>query len=123
MIHQPNNYAVDVIYQAYIHSDSWYKDLLTYLECNLEFLKEYLKQHLPQIKLIPPQGTYLAWLDYKDLSISEARFKEMLIASGVQLSLGSGFGESYNGYARLNYACPRSTLKKALNRIVKNHRH
>ena len=104
---------------AYQYGERWHSALMTYLQDNLSYIKTFLRTHLPQIKLIEPEGTYLIWLDFRGLGLSESRL-EALITQQAKLWLDNGvmFGKSGEGFERMNIACPRSTLREALERLA-----
>ena len=103
---------------AYEKGGPWLKALKAYLAENLNFVREYLKERLPQIKLVEPEGTYLVWLDFRELGLTEAR-REDLIVNKARLWLDSGamFGVDGEGFERINIACPRAVLRKALEQL------
>lgn len=103
---------------AYRYGETWYNELMKYLQSNLDFVREYIKTELPQIKLIEPEGTYLVWLDFRNLGLSENEL-EQLIVHKAKLWLDSGaiFGDVGQGFERINIATSRSVLKEALDRI------
>ena len=80
--------------------------------------QKYLEEHLPEIRLIEPEGTYLLWLDFKALHLNEKEL-EHLIVDKAQLWLDSGamFGPDGEGFERINIACPRATVEKALKQL------
>lgn len=104
---------------AYQYGEKWHSALMTYLQDNLSYIKTFLRTHLPQIKLIEPEGTYLIWLDFRGLGLSESKL-EALITQQAKLWLDNGvmFGKSGEGFERMNIACPRSTLREALERLA-----
>ena len=91
----------------------------TYLEANRDFMTQYLAAELPEIHCQPPEATYLAWLDCRalDLRPSPARF--FYDRAKVALSDGANFGESWEGFARLNFATSRSLLQQILEKLTK----
>jgi cystathionine beta-lyase len=103
---------------AYRHGDEWLEQVLKYLQENLEFLKEFVKEKIPEIKLIEPEGTYLAWLDFRSLGMN-AEELSWFLRNRARVGLDDGylFGPSGTGFERLNFACPRSILKEGLVRI------
>ncbi len=105
---------------AYEEGAEWLSELKEYLEENRRFVKSYLEEHLPEIKPIEPEGTYLMWLDFRALKLSEEEL-EHLIVDKARLWLDSGamFGVDGEGFERINIACPRSTIEKALNQLKK----
>jgi cystathionine beta-lyase len=114
----PNTFGVIALEKAYTEGEAWLNGLLAYLEDNLSFVTEFFAKHLSPLKIIPPQATYLVWLDCRGLKMKEAELKNFFYqAAKVGLDLGSKFGAEGEGFARLNIACPRKTLKEALERI------
>lgn len=105
---------------AYETGREWLEELKVYLKGNLDFVREYLEQNLPQIKLIEPEGTYLIWLDCRALGLPEAKL-EHLIVHEAKLWLDSGaiFGKDGEGFERINIACPRAVLEEACKRLYR----
>ena len=103
---------------AYETGRDWLEELKVYLQGNLDFVRAYLEENLPQIKLIEPEGTYLIWLDCRALGLPEEKL-EHLIVHEAKLWLDSGviFGTVGEGFERINIACPRAVLKEALERL------
>lgn len=103
---------------AYEHGDEWVAELKAYLYENLDFVREYLKENLPQIRLIEPEGTYLLWLDFRGLGLTEKELEELVVKKAkLWLDRGAVFGTEGKGFERINIACPRSTLKQALDQL------
>lgn len=103
---------------AYEEGREWLEHLLEYLEDNLLFLKEYIKENLPDITLIEPEGTYLIWLDCRNLNLTDQERERKITNQGkLWLDSGTMFGTGGEGFERINIACPRSVLKEALNRL------
>jgi len=102
---------------AYEGGAEWLDELLDYLAGNLSFLKTYLSQHIPKIRLIEQEGTYLAWLDCNEVGISTQKLDEALTKGKLWLSSGLSFGKGGKGFQRMNVACPRSVLHNALERL------
>ena len=103
---------------AYRGGQEWLDQLRAYLLENLNFLRAYLQEKLPQIHLVEPEGTYLVWLDCRELGMSNEELSRFMVEkAGLGLSDGYTFGRSLSGYMRLNAACPRSVLKQALEQL------
>jgi len=103
---------------AYEGGAQWLDQLLDYLAENMLFIKTYLSKNIPKIKLIEPEGTYLAWLDCNELGFSAMKLDEEIIQKGkLWLSAGYTFGKGGKGFERMNAACPRSVLHNALERL------
>lgn len=103
---------------AYEEGEQWYRQLKEYLKGNLDFLREYLKKNLPEIHLIEPEGTYLIWLDFRNLGLTEKEREEFIVKkANLWLDSGVIFGPDGEGFERMNMACPRKTLEQALNQL------
>lgn len=100
---------------AYEYGEEWLIELKDYLYQNLEYVSNYLKQELPMLHLVKPQGTYLLWIDFSSLNLSETEL-EAFINEQAKLWLDGGtmFGPEGLGFQRINMACPRSILEQAL---------
>jgi len=116
----PNAFGLVATEAAFRYGEEWLSQLLEYLEDNLNFLMEYVERRIPEVKVIRPEGTYLAWLDFRALGMDEYTLSDFLRKkSKVGLDDGYVFGKSGRGFARLNFACPRATLEEGLRRIEK----
>lgn len=102
---------------AFTHGDHWLEQQLRYLEGNYKVVEDYLVKHLPKIKLMKAEGTYLLWIDVSELSISPTQAMDELVKGGVGLSPGAMFGTGGEKFLRLNMGCPRSVLSDALNKM------
>jgi cystathionine beta-lyase len=94
--------------------------LKVYLKGNLDFVRSFIAEQIPQIKLVEPEGTYLVWLDCTALNLNEAEL-ENLVTNKAKLWLDGGtmFGQEGLGFQRVNIACPRSILEKAFMQLAK----
>ena len=101
---------------AYRECQPWLDELLLYLERNRDFLHHFVRTELPGIRMTIPEATHLAWLDCRDLRLTNP-YEFFLNHARVALSDGSTFGPGGAGFLRLNFACPRRTLEDALERI------
>jgi len=114
----PNTLSLVAFTAAYEECDAWLNSLIQYLHENLEFLKLFLRENIPQIEVNEPEGTYLVWLDFRKLGIAYEQIEEILHEKAkVALDDGSMFGKGGEGFQRINIACPRSILEEALKRI------
>lgn len=111
---QLNTMGLVACQAAYEHGREWLDTLKDYLAGNLDYIRSFLEEKLPQIKLVEPQGTYLVWLDFTELGLNEHQLEDLLV-KGAKLWLDSGtiFGSEGNGFERVNIACPKSTLETA----------
>lgn len=100
---------------AYTFGDEWLDQLMMYLQKNFLLLDRFLKQHIPGIKLIRPEATYLAWLDMRDLHHPDSTLKDFMIYNaGIGCNDGASFGKEGQGFQRMNIACPATVLENAL---------
>ena len=105
---------------AYREGETWLNELRKYLTDNLHYVYAYLMKYLPEIRLVEPEGTYLLWLDCRNLKMTEKERIDAIENKGkLWLDTGSMFGEAGTGYERINIACPRATLEECLNRLRK----
>lgn len=111
---QLNTLGISACMAAYKYGEDWLNELLHYLTNNLDYIKNFLAQNLPQIRFVQPQGTYLIWLDFKSLNLSQQQLDDLIINKAkLWLDSGDMFGEEGIGFQRINIACPRSILEKA----------
>jgi cystathionine beta-lyase len=118
-----NPFSIVAFEAAYREGAPWLDGLLDYLEATCRFVRTFLQQHLPQIKLIEPEGTFLLWLDCRAMKLSDKQLKEFFVQdAGVGLSPGIIFGEQGSGFMRLNIGTPRSVIAQALENIARAER-
>ncbi|MDE6292883.1 MAG: aminotransferase, partial [Bacilli bacterium] len=93
----------------------WLDELKSYLKENIDYVDNYLKSNLKKIKLIKTEGTYLLWLDFKDLNLTSEEVENILLNDAkIWLDNGNMFGELGEGYQRINIALPREKLEYAM---------
>ena len=110
-----NVFAAAAVMAAYNQSQDWLEELKEVLYDNKQFVKRYLEEELPVIKLVECDATYLLWLDCSSLKVSSKVLCEFLRANqGVFLSAGSDFGQCGDNFLRLNIACPQKLLKEGM---------
>lgn len=102
---------------AYREGQSWLDAVLRYLEANRDFVAEYVATHLPGVSMTRPEGSYLAWLDCRQAGIPGNPHQFFLQKARVALNDGAVFGAGGEGFVRLNFGCPRSTLVQALEQM------
>jgi len=113
-----NLFGMVALEAAYTEGEEWLDQVLDYLDDNRQYLEDYIAEHIPQIKVIKPMGTYLIWLDCRALGLDKDAL-EKFIREEARLYLDEGyiFGPEGEGFERVNIACPRSILADALERI------
>ncbi|MBN1145017.1 MAG: PatB family C-S lyase [Bacteroidales bacterium] len=103
---------------AYNHGDNWLNQAMEYLEDNRNFLIDFIEKHIPAIRVIIPQATYLVWLDCSGLGLEPDALKKFMIhEAGLGLNDGPQFGPGGEGFQRINIACPRQVLQEALKKL------
>ena len=104
---------------AYEAGDDYLDQLLSYLSAQVAHLQRRLEAEMPQIRLIVPQGTYLMWLDCRAMGMEPKALSDFFTwKAGVAMNAGDWFGQEGAGFMRMNLACPRQTLDRALDRIA-----
>ena len=117
-IHRNNAFSLTAMEAAFNHGEEWLEQLLPYLSANFDFVADYCREHIPQIKTCAPDATYLMWLDCRALGLDNDALRRFMIEqAGLGLNDGCSFGRSLNGYMRLNAACPRSVLERAMKQL------
>ena len=117
-IKRNNAFSLVATEAAYNYGEDWLYELIKYIEDNVDFAIDYIKNHMPQLKVKKPEGTYLLWVDFSNLNVDKKDLKNALINKGrIALSDGSSFGTGGDGYYRINLACPRSMVLEGLKRI------
>lgn len=117
-IHRNNAFSSVAMEIAFNQGEEWLEQLLEYLDGNFELIRSYCAENIPQIKPNIPDATYLVWLDCRDLGMDNETLRKFMIEkAGLGLNEGYTFGRSLSGYMRLNAACPRSVLEKALGQL------
>lgn len=115
---EPNALGVVACEAAYRAGEDWLEQLRAYLLKNLNFLRDFLQEKIPQIHLVEPEGTYLVWLDCSELGFTGKELDQFIVdKAGLWLDGGSMFGPSGAAFQRVNIACPQATLELALNKL------
>lgn len=113
-----NTLALTGTQAAYEQGEPWMEALKAYLQENIRFATDYLTRHVPEIHFSEPEATYLLWLDFKALNLPSRELATLLAEKGgVALNVGASFGEEGRGFMRMNVACPRHQVEKALQGI------
>lgn len=116
----PNPIAVDALITAYTKGNKWLKEMKIYLWENYQFLLKFCGEHLPEIKVISLEATYLVWLDFSFFNKTSDEISKILIEEEkLWLNSGTMYGKAGEGFLRMNIACPRELLAKGLKRLEK----
>jgi cystathionine beta-lyase len=113
-----NPFSLTAYTAAYQHGSAWRDALMSYLRDTRDAVISYLVQHVPKIRPIEPEGTYLMWLDCRALGMSDAALRDFFVREcGLGLNAGAAFGRPGSGFIRLNLASPRLIIMHALERM------
>lgn len=103
---------------AYSNGVEWLDQAVAYIQGNIDFTGEYLNEYIPAIKMIRPQASYLIFLDCRELGLNQKELVNLFVEDAhLALNDGTVFGKEGEGFMRLNVACPRSVLEKALRQL------
>ncbi len=118
-INKVNVFASVATEAAYRDGAEWLDELLVYIRGNVDLIREGLQRNNVRVSLIEPEGTFLIWLDFRDLGL-DAKGLERFLSQEAQLALAPGywFGREGAGFARMTIGCPRETIQSALNNLI-----
>ena len=103
---------------AFRNGEQWRKEMLEYVEGNILALEQYCRQYIPEIKPLRPQASFLVWLDCRALGLAHEQLVSLFVdKAGLALNDGEMFGQGGQGFMRMNVACPRSQLLRALDSL------
>jgi cystathionine beta-lyase len=118
LVANPNVFGFAAALAAYRDGGPWLDALMVYLEANRDYTVKYVREHFPGVVVHPPEGLYLAWLDFRSAGIpGNDPFTFFLEQARVALNDGVTFGPGGEGFARLNFGCPRAMLTEGLDRM------
>ncbi len=118
LVKETNLLGLVALKAAYNESEEWLEEQLNYLRKNKEYALKFVREEIPKVKAVEPEGTFLLWMDFNDLEMDPEELEGLMLNEAkVALNNGGWFGKSGEGFMRLNFACPRSTLKEGLERI------
>lgn len=103
---------------AYTHGEQWLDEMVGYVEDNIDFAVNFVDRHIPGVRIIRPQASFLLWVDFIGLGLSQNELMDLLLDKAhIALNDGTMFGAQGLGFARLNVGTPRSVLATALEQI------
>ena len=115
---EPTIFGITAVQAAYENGDTWYEAMKAYVDQNLCFAEAFVRERLPGVTMKKPEGTYLMWLDFSGTGMEPVELDERIIhRARLWLDSGSIFGKAGAGFQRINAACPRSTLREAMERL------
>ena len=120
---EPNSFAVEAAVAAFTKGEAWLDALRVYIQENKNYVENFLKKEVPQIRMVPSQATYLLWLDCRKMQGCATEFTQYLREyTGLYLSEGRQYGESGSPFIRMNIACPRSRVEDGMKRLAEGVR-
>lgn len=115
---EPTIFSPIATLAALKNGEEWRQQMLKYVEGNIEFVIDYCKQNIPQIKPLRPQASFLVWLDCQALGLNHEELVDLFVdKAGLALNDGEMFGKEGKGFMRLNVGTQRSVLKTALDKL------
>lgn len=114
-----NIFAYEACKTAYNECEDWLDELITVIDGNAKYVEGFMAENFPEIKVFPLEGTYLQWLDMRQLGMTHVELREMLENADIFLDWGEMFGDAGRGFQRINLACAKSTLEKTMARFKK----
>ncbi|MDD4760780.1 MAG: PatB family C-S lyase [Bacteroidaceae bacterium] len=103
---------------SYKYGEAWLDNVMAYIDKNFDYMDSFIKENMPIVKFRKPEGTYLGWLDFRDVFPKQKDLDDFLVnKANVALNSGRSFGKNGEGFARINLGCPRKTLVEALDRM------
>ncbi len=117
-IGKPNSFGEAALIAAYNDSEQWLDSLIAYIEQTKDYFIDYIEKHIPQLKVVNPEGTYLLWVDCSELGMNSQELKDFFINEcKLALNHGQMFGEEGDSFQRFNIACSRTLVQEALDRM------
>lgn len=113
-----NVFVSTALEAAWTYGEPYIDGVMKYIEANVDYAIEYTEKYMPKIKIMKPMGTYLVWIDLRGLGLSTEETNKFFIERAkIAVDLGTWFGPGGEGFVRMNFACHRSTLEKALTQL------
>ena len=117
---EPTIFAPIATIAAYQKGEEWRKQMLAYVEDNVRFVEDYCRAHIPGVRPLRPQASFLVWLNCRGLELSHDKLLDLFIDKAhLALNDGEMFGPVGEGFMRLNVGTPRSVLRQALEQLAK----
>ncbi len=119
-MHKVNVFASVATEAAYCEGAEWLDALVAYIQANVGWASAYLEANIPPVSLVEPEGTFLLWLDFRQLGLDVKALTQFLaVDAGIALSPGYWFGREGAGFARMTIACPRATVQRAFDNLAR----
>lgn len=119
-LNEPAIFSPIATIAAFNEGEEWRKEMLRYIEDNIDFTIDFCREHIPMVKPLRPQASFLVWLDCSAMQLSQPQLVDLFVKkAGLALNDGTIFGKEGEGFMRLNVGCPRAVLQEALERLQK----
>ncbi len=117
-VHMGNIPGMVALEAAYSLGDNWLSEMMNYVQENYRELESYFSDHLPRVRVMRPEATYLVWLDFRDYGMNDKELSKFMVERAkVGLNNGGRFGRPGDGFMRINLGAPRSVVMEAARRI------
>lgn len=117
-LNEPTIFSPIATIAAFQHGEEWRQAMLHYVEENILFVEDYCKKHIPQLKPLRPEASFLVWLDCRQLGIDHKQLVDLFVNKAhLALNDGEMFGQGGEGFMRMNVGTPRSVLQQALEQL------
>lgn len=117
-LNEPTIFSPIATIEAFQHGEEWRQAMLHYVEENILFVEDYCKKHIPQLKPLRPEASFLVWLDCRQLGIDHKQLVDLFVNKAhLALNDGEMFGQGGEGFMRMNVGTPRSVLQQALEQL------
>lgn len=119
-VHNPTVFGIEAFTACYEEGEPWLEEQMTYIKANIDYVNDYLAKHIPKIKAFDIEGTYLLWLDCRQLNLPQEALKQFFIED-VKVALNSGdlFGNAGTGFMRVNMATTKARVEQFLTQLKK----
>lgn len=117
-LNEPTLFAPIATIAAFSQGEQWRQEMLRYIEGNIRLVMEYCSVHIPQVKALCPQASFLVWLDCRGLELNHEQLVDLFVNQAhLALNDGEMFGPGGEGFMRMNVASPRSVIRQALEQL------
>ena len=118
-LNEPTVFAPIATVVAFRHGEKWRREMLAYVEDNIRFVEAYCREHLPAVRPIRPEASFLVWLDCRELGLAHDDLLDLFVDKArLALNDGEMFGTGGAGFMRLNVGTPRAVLEQAMQRLA-----
>ncbi len=118
-LNEPTLFAPIATIAAFREGEEWRRQMLSYVEGNVRFVEDFCREHIPAVKPLRPEASFLVWLDCRALGLSHDGLVDLFVKRArLALNDGAMFGPGGEGFMRLNVGTPQSVLRTALESLV-----